>query len=344
MKTMTNSRQNKIIVISVIVFVLLAVLVVFLDWNQIHQIIGKAHWQLTLVALLFTIISYFCLSFGYVLVNRVFGIGIGWWELFEVGIVSSALNNILGFAGAAGHSLRVQLVKGKEIDAGEVLAASIFHSYLNNVMLLLMLALGLLTLLFSHIVYGGSAVGLGLIATILVVFIIVTTAIIFIPWFKSRVLHFTKTVWHFFTHRDITQFLNDLDHGLTHGLVTLKGRPWELALLLVTMAGVWGFQAVALWFCFAALGNAPGLGVLLSGFGIGISAGNLSFIPGGLGVQEASMAGIYALLGMSFAQAVLVAILIRVIYDFIPFFISLPFYIGLTRRKVVINPNLSEKS
>jgi len=34
----------------------------------------------------------------------------------------------------------------------------------------------------------------------------------------------------------------------------------------------------------------------------------------------------------TFAQAVLVAILIRVIYDFIPFFISLPFYIRLTRK------------
>ena len=329
---MTNSRQRKIIAISVIVFVLLAVLVVVLDWNQVHQIIGKAQWQLTLVALLFTIISYFCLSFGYVLVNRVFGIGIGWWKLFEVGIVSSTLNNILGFAGAAGHSLRVQLIKGKGIDAGEVLAASIFHSYLNNVMLLLMLALGLLTLLFSHIVYGGSAVGLGLIAAILVVSLIVSTAIIFIPWLKSRLLHFTKTVWHFFTHRDITPFLTDLDHGLTRGLVTLKGRPWELTLLLGMMAGEWAFQAVALWFCFGALGNAPGLGVLLSGFGIGLSAGNLSLVPGGLGVQEASMAGIYALLGMSFAQAALVAILFRVVYDFIPFFISLPFYARLTRR------------
>ena len=314
MKIITNSRQRKIIFISVIVFVLLAVLVVFLDWNQIHQIIGKAQWQWTFVALLFTVISYFCLSFGYVLVNRVFGIGIGWWELFEVGIVSSTLNNILGFAGAAGHSLRVQLVKGKGIDAGEVLAASIFHSYLNNVMLLLMLALGLLTLLFSHIVYGGSAVGLGLISAILVVSLIVSTAIIFIPWVKSRLLHFIKTVWHFFTHRDITPFLTDFDHALTRGLVTLKGRPWELTLLLGMMAGEWAFQAMALWFCFGALGNAPTLGVLLSGFGIGLSAGNLSFIPGGLGVQEASMAGIYALLGMSFAQAVLVAILFRVVY------------------------------
>jgi len=116
-------------------------------------------------------------------------------------------------------------------------------------MLLLMLALGLLTLMFSHIVYGGSAVGLGLIAAILVVSLIVSTAIIFIPWFKSKLLHFTKTVWHLFTHRDITQFLADLDRGLTHGLVTLKDRPRELALLLAMMAGVWGFQAVALWFC-----------------------------------------------------------------------------------------------
>jgi uncharacterized protein (TIRG00374 family) len=329
---MTNSRQRKIIAISVIVFVVLAVLIVFLDWNQIHQIIGKAHWQLTLVALLFTIISYFCLSFGYVLVDRVFGIRIGWWKLFEVGIVSSTLNNILGFAGAAGHSLRVGLITRRGIDAGEVLAASIFHSYLNNVMLLLLLALGLISLLFSHIIYGGSAVGLGLIAAILVVSLIVSTAMIFIPQLKSWLLHLVNTVWHFFTHRDITQFLTDLDHGLTRGLVVLKGHRWELTLLLGLMAGEWAFQAVALWFCFGALGNTPNLGVLLSGFGIGLSAGNLSMVPGGLGVQEASMAGIYALLGVSFAQAALVAILFRVVYDFVPFFISLPFYARLTRR------------
>ena len=329
---MTNSRQRKIVVLTVIVSVLLAVLMVVLDWDQVHDIIGKAQWQLALVALLFTIISYFCLSFGYVLANRVFGIRTGWWELFEVGIVSSTLNSILGFAGAAGHSLRVQLVKGKEIDAGEVLAASIFHSYLNNVMLPLLLALGLITLVVSHTVYGGSAVGLGLISGLLVVSLIVSTAIIFVPWLKSRLLHFTTTVWHLFTHRDITPFLTHLDHGLTRGLINLKGRPWELTLLMGMMAGEWAFQAVVIWYCFGALGSAPGLGVLLSGFAIGLFVGNLSWVPGGLGVQEASMAGIYALLGMPFAQAALVAILFRVVFDLVPFFISLPFYARIMRR------------
>jgi uncharacterized protein (TIRG00374 family) len=331
-KELTNSRQRKIIVISVIVFVLLAVLIVVLDWKQVHEIIGKARWQFSLAALLFTIVSYFCLNYAYVLVNRAFGISNRWWLIFRVGIVSSTLNNILGFAGAAGHSLRVQLIKGKGLDAGSVMAASIFHSYLNIAMLLLMLAMGLLILLFSHVVYGGSALGLGMISGILVFFLGSSTAIIFIPRLKSKVLRFINSAWHFFTHRDITSFLDDFDEGLTRGLITLKGRPWALTLVLVLMAGEWAFQAVAIWFCFSALGSAPGLGILLSGFGIGLSAGNLSWVPGGLGIQEASMAGIYALLGMSFTQAALVAILFRVVYDFIPFFITLPFYGRLIRR------------
>ena len=265
-------------------------------------------------------------------VNRVFGIKIGRWKLFEIGIVSTTLNNILGFLGAAGHSLRVELIKRRGIDSGEVLAASIFHSYLNNIMLLLMLAMGLLTLLFSHIVYGGGAVGLGLISGFLVFFLAASTVVIFVPWLKTKTLRFTGRVWHFFTRRDITAFLKEFDDGLTRGLSTLKGRPWRLTLLLALMAGEWAFQAVAIWFCFGALGPAPGMGILLSGFGIGLSAGNLSFVPGGLGVQEASMAGIYALLGMKFAQAALAAILFRVVYDFIPFFISLPFYGRLIKR------------
>jgi uncharacterized protein (TIRG00374 family) len=323
---MIQSRQPKFIALTVAVFVFLAIIVVVLDWNHMQEIIGKAQWRLTLVALSFTFTSYFCLSFGYVLVNRVFGIRLGWWKLFEVGMVSTTLNNILGFLGAAGHSLRIELIKRREIDAGEILAASIFHSYLNNVMLLLLLALGLLSLLFSHTVYGGSAVGLGLITGLLVVILVISTATIFVPQLKSKSLHFAKIGWHFFTHSDITPFLNDVDHGLTRGLVALKGRLLDLTLILGLMAGEWALQALALWFCFDALGNAPNFGVLLSGFGIGLSAGNLSLVPGGLSVQEASMAGTYALLGMPFAQAALAAILFRVIFDFIPFFISLAFY------------------
>jgi uncharacterized membrane protein YbhN (UPF0104 family) len=54
-------------------------------------------------------------------------------------------------------------------------------------------------------------------------------------------------------------------------------------------------------------------------------------IPGGLGVQEGSMAAVYALLGVPFGQALLAAILFRAIYYFIPFLFSLGFYWRLMR-------------
>ena len=81
----SKPRQQRIIIITIIVFIFLAVLLIALDWNEVSRIVGKADWQLTLIALMFTLISDFCLSWGYVLVNRAFGIRIGWGELLGVG-------------------------------------------------------------------------------------------------------------------------------------------------------------------------------------------------------------------------------------------------------------------
>ena len=49
-------------------------------------------------------------------------------------------------------------------------------------------------------------------------------------------------------------------------------------------------------------------------------------VPGGMGVQEASMAGTYHLLGVPLEQAVLVALLFRLVYYMAPFGVSLVFY------------------
>jgi uncharacterized protein (TIRG00374 family) len=328
-----KSRQQRIIALTIVAILLLAIVLIALDWSEVRQIVGKADWKQAFVALAFTLISYLCLSFGYVLVNRAFTIRIAWRELFEVGFVSTTLNNILAFLGAAGHSLRLALIRRRGVAAGEILAASIFHSYINNVMMLILLAVGLIWLLISHTVYGGRAISLSLIAGMLVFSLVVATAMVFVSRLRAWIFRMTNAVWHLVTRRDITSLLTEFNKALTHGLVALRGRWLVLVLILGLMAGDWAFAAIALWFCFAALGHTPGLGILLSGFGIGISAGNLSMIPGGLGVQESSMAGVYALLGISLAQAFLASILFRVVYDFVPFFLSLALYRRLIRKR-----------
>jgi uncharacterized protein (TIRG00374 family) len=239
---------------------------------------------------------------------------------------------VLAFLGAAGHSLRMALVRNPKGGRGEVLAASLFHSYLNNVMMFLLLAVGLIVLLASNTVYGGGAVSLGLICGFLILSLAVATAMLFVARLRWWLMRAVAWVWRLITRKDLTPFLTEFSHAMTHGLAALGRQPATTLGLLALMLADWAFAAVALWFCFAALGGAPGVGILLAGFGIGISAGNLSFLPGGLGVQEASMAGVFALLGRSFGQAVLAAILFRVVYDFVPFFLSLSLYGRLLRR------------
>jgi uncharacterized protein (TIRG00374 family) len=328
-----GDRQRRIIVIAVIGVVLVCVLLIVLDWSKARELAGEADWELTLVALLFTAISYFCLSYGFVTVNRVFGIGMAWRELFEIGFVSTALANVTGLGGAAGHSLRLVVMQRRGVTSGNILAASIFHSYLYGVAMFSLLPLGLIYLIVSHTLSEGVATGLRFATGMLVLAIIVATVIVFVRPIRSVVLRILNKIWHLFKHRSSISFLSDLDVTLTLGAATIRSRPLALALPLGLMVANWVFTVVSLWFCFDAIGNPLGLGILVTGFAIGISAGALSMVPGGFGVQEASMAGMYALFGVSFTQAFLAAVLFRIVSDFIPFVVSLGFY-----RRVMRGP------
>jgi uncharacterized protein (TIRG00374 family) len=272
------------------------------------------------------------LSTGYVVVNRVFGIRSPWRDLFEVGIISTTLNSLLAFSGAVGHSLRLAFVKGQGATSGAVLAASIFHSYLNYIMMLGMMATGVIWLLVTHTFYTGQTISLGILTAGVLFATVTSTAIIFIAKLRAWVFRFIGKLWHFFTHRDATNFINDFNDSLNRGMTALRGHRSNLTVLLLSMAAYWVFAALAVMFCFLAFGVRTSPGVLLSGFGIGVSAGNLSLIPGGLAVQEAGIAGVYALFRIPLAQAVLAAILFRVVYDFVPFLLSLVLYVRHVRQ------------
>jgi hypothetical protein len=53
------------LLMTVTLFVLLAVIIIVLNRCDIEAILDTAKWQLTFIALFCVAISYFCLSFGY---------------------------------------------------------------------------------------------------------------------------------------------------------------------------------------------------------------------------------------------------------------------------------------
>ncbi len=309
-----------------------AAVLVAMDWREVHKVMGRANWGLALYALLFTGLSYLCLSYGFAAVNRIFGIRMGQRDLFEIGFVSIVLNHIMTVGGLAGYSLRLMLMKRRGIETGDILAASLFHSYFNNLALFTLLPVGMLHILVSGTVSGVGAVGLAIATGLLCLVLLAATVIVFIrPW-RALVIEAIAGAWRLVARRDIRPSLASFDTTLERGVGVMRRRPVVLALPLALIAADWAASIAALWFCFYAMGSHIGLGVLVTGFAVGITVGLLSMVPGGLGVQEGSMAGVYALAGVPIEQAVLAAVLFRVVYYFIPFAISLGFYWRLLKE------------
>jgi uncharacterized protein (TIRG00374 family) len=326
-----KSSSQRILVGVLLAVALLGIFVVALDWRKAQHVLRQANWQWVAVALLFTALSYTCLTVGFAVACRIFGITMGRRDLLEVSFVSNVLNNLLTTGGAAGYSVRLIVMQRRGSALSDILAASLFHTYFNTLMLLILFPVGLGHLLVSHTLKGGAVIGVAVIVALAAMATVIATAIVFSRSMRARIFRGLRQVVHAIIRRDIGPSLDEFDSTVTRGISTMRSHPVPVGWLVGSVIADWSASMIALGFCFEALGNRLSPGVLVTGFAIGVTAGLASMVPGGLGVQDSSMAGIYALLGVPLEHAVLAAVLFRVVYYFIPFGLSLAFYWRLLR-------------
>ena len=324
--------RRRLVIGFVLSLLIVGLLVVVLDWRSVGRVLGETDWRLVLVALFFTAISYACLGISFAVASRIFEIRMRLRDLSAIGFVSANLNYLLSSAGAAGFSVRFLLMLDQGATARDIVAASVFDGYVNGLGLLALLAVGLGYLFLNHRLSPGLSAATGITAGLLVALLLLATALIFVGSLRTAVLRALGTAARRLVRRDLTATMNDFDAAMSRGVTVMQGQPLLLVLLIALAVADWIVSAAALWFCFDALGDPISVGVLLTGFGVGVTAGTLSMVPGGLGVQEGSMAGVYALLGVPLQEGVLASILFRVVYYLIPFIISLAFYWWLLRQ------------
>jgi uncharacterized protein (TIRG00374 family) len=323
---------RRFILLAIIALALLTVLLALMDWKKALELGDRADWKLALIAFLLIAISYCCLSGAFVSISRSMGVRIPWPDVFKIGVLSVTLDNILAFGGLAGHSLRVLLMQRDGTPAGMVMAASLLHSYFNAIILASIFPMGLVYVLVTYSLPVYNEVILIVSTSAFIIGLIIAALLLFKSALRRWILNKIDHWWRLIFKRNITGFLDAFDTAMNDGLAAMRGRPIVLFLPLLLIVVEWVLVVAGLWFCFSALGISFGLGSLLTGFSVGISAGNVAMIPAGLGVQEASMSGIYALFGTPFEQAVLASLLFRLLYDIIPFVVSLPFYRKLLQK------------
>jgi uncharacterized protein (TIRG00374 family) len=297
----------------------------------VRHVLGAANWRLLPLALLCAATSYCCLGYGFATVNHVFGLRMPRRDLFGVGVITAALNNLLSTGGLAGYSVRILLMRQRGLEVSDIVAASLFHSYLSSLAMLALLPAALVFLAMRHPLSSGMTAAVVVTAIVLVLVFACATALVIVPRARGKALALLVGLSQRLVHRDIRVALQRFDATVTRGVEALRGHPFELLGLIAVIITDWSATVACLGVCFDALGNPLKPWVLLTGFATGIVAGVLSMVPGGMGIQEGSMAGVFRLLGVPLEHAVLASILFRAIYYFVPFLISLAFYWGLLR-------------
>lgn len=327
----TRSR-NRIVTLIVLLIAMLGIVLIASDWHEMRDVLIKADWRFIPLVLLFTFLSYTFYSYAYAIVSQMLGIRMGKNELAEVCFISTIVNHVLTTGGVVGYSLRYLLMKMYDVTLKDVLSSSILHYYLTSLDMLTFLPLSFIYLMLNGQVPRGVAIALGLMTLLFALVLIIFTGFFLFPSKRRPMMLFFAKIAKRILRRDIVSWMTQLDETLTQSTQAIRQKPFRLiSIMLLTLAD-FASSIIAMGFVFDALGPAVKAGSLVTGYVIGIMAGLLSMVPGGLGVQEGSMAGIYAMLGVRLEQAVLAAILFRLMYYLLPYLLILPFYNRLLVR------------
>jgi len=331
-----SRRQShpRLTIIAVVLMLLLGAIIIFLDRDQVRQLPARAEWNYLGIALGSIAFAYLFESASLVVMLRVFGVELDKYYLFRVGLVSSVLANLVALP--ASLALRLLVLGRHGVGQSRVVGSSLLLSYLKNLVFYALVPAGLVYIIFTYpMAFGGVAIMVWIIA-VLIVAIVVATFITFNSRVRTFILTVLGRIWHFLTRRNIEAPLNNFENAVAEGINSLRKKHIFAPLLAGFVVGDVAAMIAGLYFCFKALGIPVHLGVLITGFNFGITLTIISFIPGDLGVQEATIAGILVIFGVPFSQGVLGAILFRVLYYFVPYIVSLGFYWNLlkeTRQK-----------
>jgi uncharacterized protein (TIRG00374 family) len=317
----------------IVVVALIGLIFIVVDWRQIRDALMQASWKPIPYALVATVISYTCISLNFALLSKLMGVNMRWRDLSVVGFVSIVLNHLVSGGGAAGYSVRFMLMHRHGVSMREVVTISILHFLLTSLIMIVTLPIGLRYLGLNASLSHTTMILLGIASLLLILATLLALSLVFWDTMRRKVVGGLVKGTDTLFHRDVREPMERFEATVALGIQAMREHPFSMVLVLVLIVTDWAFSLMALWFCFRAFDITLSPGQAISGFVIGTVAGVASLFPGGLGIQEASMAGIFALFGISFEKAVLASILYRAVYSIAPYLVSLGLYRHILRGK-----------
>ena len=316
----------------IVLIAMIGLVFIVVDWSKIRNALMQASWKPIPYALVATVASYTCISLNFALHSRLMGVNMRWRDLSVVGFVSIVLNHLVSGGGAAGYSVRFMLMNHHGVSMREVVTISILHFLLTSLLMIVTLPVGLLYLGLNASLSQTTIVLLAIAALLLILITLLAFGLVFWGTMRKKVVGVLVKGIAVIFRRDVRESMERFEATVALGIQAMREHPLSMVVVMILIVADWAFSLTALWFCFWAFDITLSPGQAASGFVIGTVAGVASLLPGGLGIQEASMAGIFALFGIPFESAVLASILYRAVYSIAPYLVSLGLYRQILRR------------
>jgi uncharacterized protein (TIRG00374 family) len=277
-------------------------------------------WPVALIIPL-AIVNHFFQGKLYQGVFRILGDRFRTKAMMRLSLEMNFVNNIFPSAGVSGFSYLTIRMKPEGIGAGKATLVQIMRFALLFVSFQLLLGLGLLLLAFVGSVnnfvmlVAGSLATLLLVGTLVVVFIISSKERINVFFtgltkFANRIIHLVRPRQPeaISIHR-VERVFTELHENyklLRRHIVDLRKPLWFALAANLT-------EITAIFFVFVAFGQWVNPGAIIIAYAVANFAGIVSVLPGGIGIYEALMAGVFATAGVAPGVSLPVIIAFRVV-------------------------------
>ena len=296
------------------------------------------------LSLVTTILSYLFIGLALRKLLDLVGHPLSFGETFAISWVSTSFNYLVSTGGVGGLTVRIVLLRKRNISFSETFVVSFVQTLLINGVLIGFVVFGFAYLLTNkglrvyQYVTSGAILGLTLFLSLLAV------GSVFDRGFRDRFIDFFYRMINRVSYRLKTkpvvskESLNEFKEEFHQGISLMLAQKKRMALPLIYVFMDWLFALVTLYFSFLTVGFRISPGVLVVGFAIGIFVSLVSFIPGAIGIMEGSMAAIYYGLGVPLEIGIIGVLLYRLVYFVFPFITSTLLYYPLFKEARAVNP------
>jgi len=287
----------------------------------------RLEWHFLTLPLLATLLSYVTMSLSYEGIVRAAGANIGSRDMLRITLVANTANYIFPSGGLTGFALRLVFFTKRGISPGTSVAISFTQTLLTNLMLVLFVVYGLVTLLITGRIEGASLIAAVVATGLLAAGFLLLLAMIYSTPIRSRVLAFSARAADSLLDRvarrpslgaRARRFIVHIEEGMA----LFAGRPGEMLMPSIWIFFDWLFMMGALWLAFYATGSPVSFSLIAIAFSVSSVASFVTFVPAGAGVLEGALAGTLAGLGVPLGNSLLPIFLYRFCYFIVPTLLS----------------------